>query len=264
MTLTATRRSTAHKLKKTNSHNKLTVLSSNHANTWQANIISLLPEAFPGILGLSLIGKALKDGLWQLNIYDLRNYGLGKHRNVDDKPAGGGAGMVLKADVLGAAIDDVNAKSKKSLKLIYLSPRGHPVNQKFINDLAHEEGATFICGRYEGLDQRVVDHFNLIELSIGDFVMTGGELAAQSLIDATVRFIPGVLGNYASVHEESFSNGLLEYPQFTRPAEWRGRKIPDVLISGNHKEIGKWRRVEAEKLTKNRRPDVWSTYQNEL
>ena len=265
MTTTTARHLTTNKLKNTNSdNNKASVEDSNRTHTWQANVVTLFPKAFPGILGLSLIGKALEDGRWQLNTYDLRNYGLGKHCIVDDRPAGGGAGMVLKADVMGAAIDDVIARSERSLKLIYLTPRGHRVHQKFISDLAREDGATFICGRYEGLDQRIIDHFDIIELSIGDFVMTGGELAAQALIDATVRFIPGVLGNDSSVHEESFSHGLLEHPQFTKPAEWRGRKIPEVLTSGDHKKIRNWRQVEAEKLTRDRRPDIWLTYQNQL
>lgn len=237
------------------------------AGVWRAQVITLVPQAFPGVLGESLTGKALKDGLWQLDTIDLRPFGEGKHRNVDDTPAGGGAGMVLRADVLGKAIEHAHRKLGNSGKprsakhpLIYLSPRGKPIDQAMAQELSQAEGVTLLCGRFEGVDQRVLDHYNMIEVSLGDFVMTGGEIAAQALIDATVRLLPGVLGNQASTEEESFSNGLLEHPQYTRPAEWMGRPIPDILMSGHHGNVAKWRREMSEQLTKQRRPDLWAAH----
>ena len=225
---------------------------------WKATIITLFPEAFPGTLGLSLTGKALKEELWQLDTVDLRTFGIGKHRNVDDTPAGGGAGMVLRADVVGPAIDHARRGQRGNVPLIYLSPRGRPMDQQMMQDLARADGVTMICGRFEGLDERVIEHYGIQEVSLGDFVMTGGEIAAQALIDATVRLIPGVLGNTASTEEESFSSGLLEHPQYTRPAEWEGRPIPDTLMSGHHGEIAKWRREKSEEITQARRPDLWA------
>lgn len=223
---------------------------------WKATVITLFPEAFPGTLGLSLTGKALKDGLWQLDTIDLRKHGIGKHRNVDDTPMGGGAGMVLRADVVGPAIEEASQRGSFNRPLIYLSPRGRRMDQRMMQNLARSDGAMLICGRFEGLDERVIDHYGVQEVSLGDFIMTGGEIAAQALIDATVRLIPGVLGNAASVEEESFSSGLLEHPQYTRPAEWQGRTVPDVLMSGHHKKIAEWRRRQAEELTLARRPDL--------
>lgn len=220
-------------------------------------MITLLPQSFPGILGESLTGKALKDGIWQLEAIDLRPFGEGRHRNVDDTPAGGGAGMVLRADVMGHAIDHARKKAPDGAPLLYLSPRGAPFTQAKAQDLAQAPGVTLICGRFEGLDQRVIDHYRIEEISLGDFVMTGGELAAQALIDATVRLLPGVLGNDASTQDESFSAGLLEHPQYTKPADWNGHSIPPVLLSGHHGEIEKWRRAQAEALTRARRPDLW-------
>ncbi len=230
------------------------------ARAWRAQVITLFPEAFPGILGLSLTGKALKDGLWQLEAVDLRRFGEGRHRNVDDTPAGGGAGMVLRADVMGRAIEHGRAGMDRAAPLIYLSPRGRPFDQAMARDLATRPGVTMICGRFEGLDQRVIDHFDITELSLGDFVMTGGEIAAQAVLDTTVRLLPGVLGNAASAEEESFSDGLLEHPHYTRPADWQGRSIPDVLLSGHHGEIEKWRQGQRESLTESRRPDLWAAY----
>lgn len=229
------------------------------AGAWMAKIITLFPEAFPGLLGESLTGKAMKDGLWQLETVDLRLFGEGKHRNVDDTPAGGGAGMVIRADVLGRAID--HATKGPPRPLIYLSPRGTPFTQSMAQALSRTPGVTLICGRFEGIDQRVIEHYQITEISLGDFVLTGGEIAAQALIDATVRLLPGVLGNEDSTVEESFSNGLLEHPQYTRPAEWKGRTIPEVLTSGNHAKIAAWRQCEAERLTAERRPDLWAAYQ---
>jgi tRNA (guanine37-N1)-methyltransferase len=227
---------------------------------WTAKIITLFPEAFPGTLGLSLTGKALQEGLWSLEPIDLRTFGIGKHRNVDDNPAGGGAGMVLRADVVGAALDEAaigTPPDRARWPVIYLSPRGRPFDQATARRLACAEGVTMLCGRFEGVDQRVLDHYEVEEISLGDFVLTGGEIAAQAMIDAVVRLLPGVLGNAASTEEESHSHGLLEHPQYTRPAEWMGREIPAVLMSGHHGEIAKWRRAEAEALTKVRRPDLW-------
>lgn len=228
---------------------------------WKARIITLFPTAFPGVLGESLTGKALQEGLWQLETTDLRQFGVGKHRNVDDTPAGGGAGMVLRADVLGEAIEHTMAGVQGNTPLIYLSPRGRPMDQAMMQQLAHADGVTLICGRFEGVDERVIEHYGIQEVSLGDFVMTGGEIAAQALIDATVRLIPGVLGNQASTEEESFSSGLLEHPQYTRPAEWKGRAIPDVLMSGHHGKVAQWRREMSEKLTQDRRPDLWDAHQ---
>ncbi len=231
------------------------------ARAWRAQIITLFPEAFPGVLGLSLTGTALKNGLWQMHTVGLREFGEGKHRNVDDTPAGGGAGMVLRADVMGRALEHARATMPPAAPILYLSPRGRPFDQAMARDLARRPGATLICGRFEGMDQRVIDHYGITEVSIGDYVLTGGELAAQVLLDATVRLLPGVLGNADSATEESFSDGLLEHPQYTRPADWQGLPIPPVLLSGNHGEIAKWRRAEAEALTRERRPDLWDAYQ---
>lgn len=223
---------------------------------WTAQVITLFPEAFPGVLGLSLTGRALAEGLWNLRTTDLRPFGIGKHRNVDDTPAGGGAGMVIRPDVMDAALREAGP----GLPVIYLSPRGKPFTQDRARQLANGPGMTLICGRFEGVDQRVLDAHDVEEISIGDYVLTGGELAAQVLIDATVRLIPRVLGNQESLAEESFSDGLLEHPQYTKPALWEGRAIPEVLLSGNHAAIATWRRDMAERLTKERRPDLWRAY----
>ena len=226
-------------------------------------IVTLFPEAFPGTLGLSLTGKALDLGLWRLIPIALRPFGEGKHRNVDDTPAGGGAGMVLRADVLDRALDEAAVGANPDrLKwpVIYLSPRGRPFDQAMAHRFAACDGMTMICGRFEGIDQRVIDHHQIEEVSLGDFVLTGGEIAAQAMLDATVRLLPKVLGNQASTEEESFSDGLLEHPQYTKPAEWQGLPIPDVLQSGHHGEIAKWRKAQAEELTTVRRPDLWQAY----
>ncbi|SFA38005.1 tRNA (Guanine37-N(1)-) methyltransferase [Paracoccus halophilus] len=226
------------------------------SGAWTAQIITLFPEAFPGVLGLSLTGRALAEGLWNLRTTDLRPFGIGRHRNVDDTPAGGGAGMVMRADVMDAALREAGSH----LPVIYLSPRGKPFSQSRARELARGPGMTLICGRFEGVDQRVLDAHGVEEISIGDYVLTGGELAAQVLIDATVRLIPRVLGNQESLAEESFSEGLLEHPQYTKPALWEGRAIPEVLLSGNHAAIASWRQDMAERLTKERRPDLWRAY----
>ncbi|MBZ4021043.1 tRNA (guanosine(37)-N1)-methyltransferase TrmD [Rhodobacter sp. TJ_12] len=227
---------------------------------WRAKIVTLFPESFPGVLGLSLTGKALENGLWALDTIDLRPFGIGKHRNVDDTPAGGGAGMVLRADVVAAALDEAalgTPASREDWPVVYMSPRGKPFTQADARRFAAAQGMTILCGRFEGVDERVLEAYGVEEVSIGDFVLTGGELAAQVVIDATVRLREGVLGNAESATEESHSNGLLEHPQYTRPAVWQGRAIPEVLTSGNHKKIAQWRREMSEALTRDRRPDLW-------
>lgn len=232
-------------------------------DAWTARIVTLFPEAFPGTLGLSLTGKALEMGLWALETIDLRPFGEGKHRNVDDTPSGGGAGMVLKPDVVARALDQASIGTpadRARWPVIYLSPRGRPFDQATARRLSQTEGITLLCGRFEGVDERVLDHYGVEEISLGDFVLTGGEIAAQALIDATVRLIPRVLGNQASTEEESFSDGLLEHPQYTRPTVWNGRAIPEVLLSGHHAKIADWRRDMAERLTKERRPDLWRAW----
>lgn len=230
------------------------------AGVWQARVVTLFPDAFPGVLGLSLTGKALKDGLWQLHTHDLRQFGIGKHHNVDDTPAGGGAGMVMRADVVGPALLAAQSFAHGNWPILYMSPRGRPFDQSMARNLARCDGVTLLCGRFEGVDERVLQHHNVIEVSVGDYVLTGGEIAAQTVLDATVRLLPGVLGNAQSTVDESHSNGLLEHPQYTRPAMWEGQEIPDVLTSGNHGEIEKWRRAQSEELTRNRRPDLWQKY----
>jgi tRNA (guanine37-N1)-methyltransferase len=231
-----------------------------YVGIWTARILTLFPQVFPGVLGASLTGKALQDRLWQLQPVDLRPFGDGKHRNVDDTPAGGGAGMVMRADVLGAALDHAargTPKDRTRWPIVYLSPRGKPFDQATARRFATCEGMTLLCGRFEGIDERVIEEYEIEEISLGDFVLTGGEIAAQAVLDATVRLLPGVLGNAESTEEESFSDGLLEHPQYTRPAVWRGREIPPVLLSGNHGEVAKWRKAEAERITRERRPDLW-------
>ena len=226
---------------------------------WRVDIITLFPDVFPGILGASLTGKALKDGKWQLHTHDLRSYGVGKHRSVDDTPAGGGAGMVMRADVLGRALSDISQR-REPCPIIYMSPRGKPLVQERARQMVDSSGAIILCGRFEGIDQRVIEHFQIEEVSIGDYVLSGGELAAQVMLDATVRLIPGVLGNQASTEEESFSDGLLEYPQYTRPPVWEGREVPKVLMSGNHGKVASWKKTQSEALTRDLRPDLWKKY----
>jgi tRNA (guanine37-N1)-methyltransferase len=220
-------------------------------------VLTLHPEVFPGPLAASLVGHALKSGLWSLETVDLRDFGIGRHRAVDDTPAGGGAGMVLRADVVANAIDAVSGEDPK-LPLIVLSPRGDVLTQAIVRELAAGPGALLLAGRFEGIDQRVIDARRAREISIGDYVLAGGELAAMVLMEAVVRLLPGVVGASASLAEESFEAGLLEYPQFTRPRDWEGASIPAVLLSGNHAEIAAWRRAEAERITRERRPDMWA------
>jgi tRNA (guanine37-N1)-methyltransferase len=228
------------------------------SNSWHATVLTLFPEMFPGPLGISLLGKALEKDLWRLEVRDIRDHGLGKHRTVDDTPAGGGPGMVMRADVAAAAIDAVERNNRP---LIYLSPRGRRLDQARVRELTAGPGAILLCGRFEGLDQRAIAARQMEEISLGDFVLAGGEIPAMAVIEACVRLIPGVLGDLASTSEESFAAGLLEYPHYTRPQSFEGHPIPDVLTGGNHSEIAKFRLKEAETLTKALRPDLWALYE---
>ena len=230
---------------------------------WTARVLTLLPEAFPGLLGLSLAGRALRDGVWNLETADIRGFATDKHRTVDDTPFGGGPGMVLRPDILAAAIDASLADAKavgESRRVIYLSPRGRAIDQALVRELAAADGVILVCGRFEGVDQRVLDAREIEEVSLGDFILSGGEPAAVALIDAVVRLLPGVMGDAASTDEESFEQGLLEYPHYTRPQIWEGRAVPDILLSGHHADIRRWRREQAETITRQRRPDLWSRY----
>jgi tRNA (guanine37-N1)-methyltransferase len=222
---------------------------------WRATVLTLFPEMFPGPLGVSLSGQALAAGLWEIATVPIRDFGIGRHRAVDDTPAGGGAGMVMRADVLADVIDHVRV-AEPDAPLIYLTPRGEPLTQALAGDLATGPGAILLAGRFEGVDERVIAGRSMCEVSIGDYVLSGGEIAAMVLIDACVRLLPGVIGAAASLGEESFEGGLLEYPQYTKPREWEGRAIPDVLLSGDHKKVAEWRRSEAERITAERRPDL--------
>jgi tRNA (guanine37-N1)-methyltransferase len=224
---------------------------------WRASVLTIFPEMFPGPLGLSLAGRALATGRWALEAIDIRAHASDKHRSVDDTPAGGGPGMVMRADVLGHALDAVAVADDPRPRLL-MSPRGALLTQRRVEALAAGPGAILVCGRFEGVDERVIAARNLEEVSVGDYVLSGGETAALALLDACVRLLPGVMGQAASGHEESFAEGLLEYPQYTRPALWEGRAIPDVLTSGDHAKVAAWRRAEAERITRERRPDLWA------
>jgi tRNA (guanine37-N1)-methyltransferase len=224
---------------------------------WHATVLTIFPELFPGPLGASLAGKACASGLWSLETLDIRDFATDRHRSVDDTPAGGGPGMIMKADVLGRAIDAVADGGRPRL---LMSPRGRPLTQAWVRELAQSPGVIALCGRFEGVDERVIMARGLIEVSIGDYVLAGGELAAMVLIDACVRLIPGVMGKASSGEDESFSANLIEYPQFTRPQVWEGLAIPAVLTSGDHAKVEAWRRAEAERLTRERRPDLWEAY----
>lgn len=224
---------------------------------WRASVLTIFPEMFPGPLGVSLAGKALAANLWSLDTHDIRKHATDKHRTVDDTPAGGGPGMVMKPDVLARAIDAAGADDRPRL---LMSPRGAPVTQARVQALARGPGMVVVCGRFEGVDERAIAARGLEEVSIGDFVLSGGEIAALALVDACVRLLPGVMGHDASGTEESFAEGLLEYPQYTRPQVFEGRPIPEILLSGDHGRIAAWRRAEAERLTAARRPDLWAAY----
>jgi tRNA (guanine37-N1)-methyltransferase len=227
---------------------------------WTATVLTLFPEMFPGPLGQSLAGKALAEDIWRLETLDIRGFASNKHRSVDDAPFGGGPGMVMRPDVVDAAIEAALARRPEGRTAIYLTPRGRLIDQARVKALAAEPGVVLLCGRYEGLDERVIEARGLEELSLGDFVLSGGEPAAIALLDACVRLLPGVLGAAETLAEESFEAGLLEYPHYTRPQEWRGRSVPEVLLSGNHERIRAWRREEAEVATRERRPDLWERH----
>ena len=231
-------------------------------NPWKATVLTLFPDAFPGVLGASIIGGAEKNGIWQLETVDIRDFSTNRHRTVDDTPAGGGPGMVLKPDVADAAVESVALPEGDfgGRPLIYLTPRGKPLTQKRVRQLSSGPGLIVFCGRFEGLDQRVIEARQMEEISIGDFVLAGGEVAAQAMIEACVRLLPGVLGASDSADEESFETGLLEYPLYTKPRKWKDRAIPDVLLSGDHGKIANWRRDKQIEITKARRPDIWDTY----
>ncbi|MEQ1713894.1 MAG: tRNA (guanosine(37)-N1)-methyltransferase TrmD, partial [Hyphomicrobium sp.] len=229
--------------------------TSDGRQSWRATVLTLFPEMFPGPLGTSLVGAALAAGLWSLDAQQIRAFGVGRHRAVDDTPAGGGAGMVMRADVLAAAIDHARSDNADA-PLIYLSPRGEPLRQPLVREFVAGPGVLLLAGRFEGIDERVLAGRGAREISIGDYVLSGGEIAAMVLIDACVRLLPGVLGAADSLTHESFENGLLEYPQYTKPRDWEGRAIPDVLLSGDHQKIAAWRRAEAERITAERRPDL--------
>jgi tRNA (guanine37-N1)-methyltransferase len=225
--------------------------------SWRATVLTLHPEMFPGPLSASLSGKALERGLWSLEVKSIREHGIGTHRAVDDTPAGGGPGMVMRADVLAAAIDAACPAGDARPRYL-MSPRGRPLTQVLVRELAAGPGPLLVCGRFEGVDERVIEGRGLQELSIGDYVLSGGEIAAMVVLDACVRLLPGVMGEARSAAEESFEAGLLEYPHYTRPQMWEGRAIPDVLMSGHHGRIAEWRRAEAERITRERRPDLWA------
>jgi len=226
---------------------------------FRATLLTLYPEMFPGPLGVSLAGRALDAGIWSLETRNIRDHGIGPHRAVDDTPAGGGAGMVMRADVCAAAIDAAAAAGDPRPRLL-MSPRGAPLTQARVRALAAGPGAVILCGRFEGVDERVIEARGLEEVSVGDYILSGGEIAAMALLDAVVRLLPGVMGAAESGAEESFEDGLLEYPQYTRPPEFEGRAIPEILVSGHHGRIAAWRRAEAERLTRERRPDLLAGY----
>ena len=224
--------------------------------TWKANILTLYPDIYPGYLGYSLLGKALEKKIWELNIYNLRDFGEGKHKTVDDKPFGGGAGMIIKPDILGDAIAETLIKNHDQQKLVYLSPKGKPFKQVDAEKFSQSNGVSILCGHFEGIDQRVIDIYEVEEISMGDYVLTGGEVASFAFLDAIIRLLPGVLGNEISIKDESFSDNLLEYPQYTKPQEYKNIKVPDVLLSGNHEKIAEWRREKSIEITEKNRPDL--------
>jgi len=231
------------------------------APAFQSTVLTLYPDMFPGPLGTALSGKALETGLWALKVVDIRDFAHDNHRSVDDTPFGGGAGMVMRPDVLGTAIDAHHKAGPSNRPLIYFSPRGRRMDQGLVEEIRDLGAATLICGRFEGVDERVLQARQVMEVSLGDFVLSGGEFAALALLDAVVRLLPGVAGNAESLAEESFADGLLEYPQYTRPREWEGLRPPEVLVSGDHARIRNWRKAEAERLTRERRPDLWRRYE---
>lgn len=237
------------------------------SNVWTAKVVTLFPEMFPGTLGYSVLGRALQNKLWSLETINLRTFGVGKHNDVDGTPSGGGPGMVLRADVIDKALTSTTENlnfQEQSWPIINLSPRGRPLSQEACEHLANQNGIILLCGRFEGTDERVIDKWNMQEISLGDFILTGGEIAAQALIDSVVRNIPNVLGNELSITNESFNDGLLEHPQYTKPSDWDGQKVPKVLLSGDHGEIVRWRNNQALEITKKRRPDLLKKFKKKL
>ncbi|RUT24509.1 tRNA (guanosine(37)-N1)-methyltransferase TrmD [Asaia sp. W19] len=225
--------------------------------TWRADILTLFPDMFPGPLGFSLAGRALEEGVWSLGVHDLRDFGRGRHRAVDDTPFGGGAGMVLRADVVAEALDSIEADGRP---VIYPTPRGARLTQAQSREFASGDGVVVLCGRFEGVDERVLERRNVVQVSLGDFVLSGGEIPAYALLDSCVRLLPGVMGSELSDAEESFGDGLLEYPHYTKPASWEGMDVPDILLSGHHAAIAAWRHEQARLVTQARRPDLWAAY----
>ena len=234
------------------------MFSKKPRQVWTAGVVTLFPGSFPGTLGMSICGKALDRGIWALKTWDIRDFAVDRHKTVDSSPYGGGPGMVLRPDVLDRTLEAI---SHVPGRRICLSPRGRRFDQAFAKELAHEPGVVLVCGRYEGIDQRVIEAREMEEVSLGDFVLTGGEIAAQALLDATVRLLPGVIGSEQGLDEESFEDGLLEYPQYTHPKIWKGRSVPEVLLSGNHKKIAEWKKQQSELVTRNYRPDLWEAYE---
>ena len=234
------------------------MFSKKPRQVWTAGVVTLFPRSFPGTLGMSICGKALDRGIWALKTLDIRDFAVDRHKTVDSSPYGGGPGMVLRPDVLDKTLEAI---SDVPGRRICLSPRGRRFDQAFAKELAHEPGVVLVCGRYEGIDQRVIEAREMEEVSLGDFVLTGGEIAAQALLDATVRLLPGVIGSEQGLDEESFEDGLLEYPQYTHPKIWKGRSVPEVLLSGNHKKIAEWKKQQSELVTRNYRPDLWEAYE---
>ena len=234
------------------------MFSKKPRQVWTAGVVTLFPGSFPGTLGMSICGKALDRGIWALKTWDIRDFAVDRHKTVDSSPYGGGPGMVLRPDVLDRTLEAI---SDVPGRRICLSPRGRRFDQAFAKELAHEPGVVLVCGRYEGIDQRVIEAREMEEVSLGDFVLTGGEIAAQALLDATVRLLPGVIGSEQGLDEESFEDGLLEYPQYTHPKIWKGRSVPEVLLSGNHKKIAEWKKQQSELVTRNYRPDLWEAYE---
>ena len=227
-------------------------------STWKVDILTIFPEMFPGPLGLSIAGKALERALWTFEATDIREFASDRHKTVDDTPCGGGPGMVMRADVIDSALSSISEIGDRPV--VYLTPRGKTFDQQMAKDFANGPGIVFVCGRYEGIDERFLDMHEPYQVSLGDFVLSGGEPAAIAIIDSCIRLIPGILGDVDSLSEESFERGLLEYPHYTRPQVWRGRSVPEVLLSGHHKKISAWRREQSERLTRNHRPDLWSAY----
>ena len=222
----------------------------------KVKILTIFPEIFPGFLGYSLTGRALREGTWSLETVNIRDYAFDKHGSVDDTPCGGGAGMIMRPDVLGAAIK----ANHQGGRIIYMSPRGKPLTQQLVKELSREEELTVVCGRFEGVDQRVLDAYDIEEISLGDYILTGGEQAAQIMLDAVVRLLPGVLGNSESLSDESFENFLLEHDQYTRPVVWEGREVPEILLSGHHENIAKWQKAQSLEITERKRPDLMKKY----